>query len=78
MRRVRFTTMALGLFVSITVVPALPVSANDDELNRCTRFKVAMQPVRAERPADWGRAIRISGPRRCAPPPAGLAGGVRG
>lgn len=65
MRRVlQSTTLALGLLVGITVVPALPASAGDDDQNRCTRVKVATHPVMWDRPQDWGRAIRVSGPDR--------------
>ena len=74
MRRVRFTTLALGLLVSITVVPALPASASDDDRNRCTRVKVATHPVMWDRPQDWGRAIRVSAPDRSrCDPSTGLA-----
>jgi hypothetical protein len=74
MRRVRFTGLALGLLVSITVVPALPASANDDDRNRCTRVKVATHPVMWDRPQDWTGSIRVSGPdRRNCEPTTGLA-----
>jgi hypothetical protein len=73
MRRVRFTTLALSLMVSIAVVPALPASASDDDRNRCTRAKVAMHPVNWDRPADWGRSVRVSAPGRRCEPSAGLA-----
>jgi hypothetical protein len=74
MRRVRFTTLALGLLVSITVVPALPASASDDDRNRCTRVKVATHPVMWDRPQDWSRSIFVSGPdRRNCEPGQGLA-----
>jgi hypothetical protein len=73
MRRVRFTTLALGLLVSITVVPALPASASDDDRNRCTRAKVAMHPVYPDRPMDWVRTVQVSGPERRCEPSQGLA-----
>ena len=72
MRRVRFTTLALSLMVSIAVVPALPASASDDDRNRCTQAKVAMHQVNWDRPTDWSRSIRVSAPGRCEPS-AGLA-----
>ncbi len=73
MRTVRFTTLALGLFVGIAVVPALPASANDDNGNRCTQVKVALQPMYPARPADVPRVIRVSGPERSCKPTSGLA-----
>jgi hypothetical protein len=79
MRRVRFTTLALGLLVSITVVPALPASASEDDRNRCTRVKVATHPVMWDQPEDWSRSINVSGPdhRKCEPS-TGLAGRADG
>ena len=73
MRTVRFTTLALGLFVSIAVVPALPASASDNDRNRCTQVKVALQPVYSDRPTDLPRAIRVSWPERSCAPTSGLA-----
>ena len=78
MRTVRFTTLALGLFVSIAVVPALPASANDDDRNRCTQVKVALHPVNSARPTDVPRTIRISGPERSCQPASGLAARAAG
>ena len=74
MRRVRYTTLALGLLVSITVVPALPASASDDDRNRCTRAKVAMNAIYPNDPSGWVRAIQVSGPEGRCEPPSGLAG----
>ena len=74
MRRVRFTTLALGLLVSITVVPALPASAGDDDRNRCTRAKVALNAIYPNDPSGWVRAIQVSWPERRCEQPAGLAG----
>jgi hypothetical protein len=62
MRRVKFTTSALGLLLGITLVPALPASASDDDRNRCTPVKVAIHPIRSPRPTDSVRSIRVSGP----------------
>jgi hypothetical protein len=73
MRRVRFTTLAFSLLLSIAVVPALPASASDDAMNRCTRVQVALHPVVWDRPMDWGRSIRVTGPERRCQPSAGLA-----
>ena len=74
MRTVRITTLALGLFVSIAVVPALPASASDDNWNRCTQVKVALHPVYPARPTDFPRAISVSGPEpSCKPASGGLA-----
>ena len=78
MRTVRFTTLALGLFVSIAVVPALPASANDDNGNRCTQVKVALQPVYPARPVDWPRALRVRGPERGCEPTSGLTARAAG
>ena len=73
MRRVRFTTLAFGLLVSVTAVPALPAAASDDDRNRCTQAKVAMYPVYSDRPTDWSRSVRVSGPERRCEPSAGVA-----
>ena len=74
MRRVRFTTLAISLLVGITVVPALPASASDDDRNRCTRAKVALNAIYPHDPSGWVRAIQVSGPDRRCEPPSGLAG----
>ena len=78
MRRVRFTTLALGLLVSIAVVPALPASASDDDQNRCTRAKVAVNAIYPNDPSGWVRAIQVSYPDRRCEAPTGLAGRTAG
>lgn len=62
MRKVRFTTLAISLPVSLTVVPAPQASAGDGERNRCTRLKVAAHPLMWNRPEAWSRSVRVPGP----------------